>query len=232
MTSINELKFENRDALVTHLKEDIINALASGISSRGKASMLLSGGTTPGTLYQAMSKSELDWEKVWFAPTDERWVAPDHVDSNEKLIRDTLIQNNASAAHYIGLKSMSNNPRDGQKEAEQIINQLPRPFDVVLLGMGDDGHTASLIPNLKGTQYALDENCCDLCAPIITENGSVDRMTMTLNCLLNTKNVILYFYGKKKLAVFEQAKNKKSPTFPVSHLLHQNKVPVTLYWAE
>lgn len=232
MTYITEFKFDSRDELLTHLKENVINALSAGIKSRGKASMLLSGGTTPGPLYQGMSNCELEWQNVCFAPTDERWVAPDHEDSNEKLIRETLIQNKASAAHYIGLKSAPNNPRDGQKETEQKINQLPSPFDVVLLGMGEDGHTASLFPNLIETEYALDENCEQLCAPISRGNGEVDRMTMTLNCLLNSKNVILYFYGNKKLEIFEQAKKKKSLTFPVSHLLNQKEAPVSLFWAE
>jgi 6-phosphogluconolactonase len=70
------------------------------------------------------------------------------------------------------------------------------------------------------------------CAPISRGNGEVDRMTMTLNCLLNSKNVILYFYGNKKLEVFEQAKKAKSLTLPVSYLLHQKRTPVSLFWAE
>ena len=232
MTNISEFKFDSRDELVTQLKENVMEALNKGIKVRGNASMLLSGGTTPGPLYQAMSNCDLEWQNAWFAPTDERWVAPDHNDSNEKLIRETLIQNKASAANYIGLKSAPNNPRDGQKETEQKIKQLPSRFDVVLLGMGEDGHTASLFPNLEETEYALNESCVQHCAPISRGNGEVDRMTMTLNCLLNSKNVILYFYGNKKLEVFEQAKKAKSLTLPVSYLLHQKRTSVSLFWAE
>ena len=232
MSKISEHKFTNREELIIDLKDNVIDALGRGLNDKGEASMLLSGGTTPGALYHAMSQSELDWEKAWFAPTDERWVEPDHKDSNEKLIRDTLIQNKAAGANYIRLKSSPDNPRDGQSETEQFIMRLPQPFDVVLLGMGEDGHTASLFPNLSDTDFAIDEECDAKCAPISRGNGEVDRMTMTLNCLLNAKKIILYFYGEKKLAVFEEAKKIKTSSLPVSYLLHQNKTPVELYWAE
>lgn len=231
MPNIKEFKFENKRELVAKLNKNVIKALSTGIEINGKASMLLSGGTTPGPLYQSISQSELEWEKVFFAPTDERWVAPDHKDSNEKLIRETLIQNQASNANYIGLKTSPENPIDGQKETEILINKMPRPFDIVLLGMGTDGHTASLFPGVQDAIEAMDENNDQLCAAIKRGNGEVDRITMTLNCLLDAKKIILYFYGDEKLAVFEKAKEAKSLSLPVSYLLHQNKTPVELYWS-
>ncbi len=155
MTNLVENKFKSRAALFDQLSFDVVERLGAGISGRQAASMLLSGGTTPGPLYEKMSCVELDWQKVYFAPTDERWVAPDHADSNEKLIRDSLLKNNAAVANYVGLKSDGETPLIGQAETERKLAALPRPFDVVLLGMGEDGHFASLFPGLADTKEAM-----------------------------------------------------------------------------
>lgn len=232
MTNVSVKKYENRNDLINDLGKEILTSLSKGVADNGQASMLLSGGTTPGPLYEKLSNEALEWDKVWFAPTDERWVEPDHDDSNEKLIRKTLLQNNASAANYIGLKSAPDNPYDGQKFTEEKMKKFPFPIDVVLIGMGTDGHVASLFPGLADTKAAMSEVNQDLCHGICRGDGEVDRMTLTLNCILNAKQVILFFYGAEKLSVFENAMTEKTDTLPVSYLLNQNKVPVTLYWAE
>lgn len=232
MIDINEYKFDSRQELGEVLKNDVINSLSEGLDEKGKASMLLSGGSTPGPLYKALSDQQLNWQNVWFAPTDERWVEPDHADSNEKLIRETLLQNNAKVANYIGLKSDADDPFTGQEQTNSNISAMPMPFDIVLLGMGEDGHVASLFPGLKDTREAMDDKSVNFCQGIRRGGSDVDRMTMTLNCLMKTKRIFLLFYGFKKLGVFEQAKLSKTDDLPVSYLLHQNHVPVSLYWAE
>ena len=231
MVKITEYKFENRDELIETLFPTVLDHLKDGIAKRDAASMLLSGGTTPGPLYEKLSNTDLDWEKVWFSPTDERWVEPDHDDSNEKLIRDTLLKNKASNANYVGLKSAPSDPFEGQRETEQKILTLPRPFDVVLLGMGEDGHTASFFPGLEDTKNALNMDTQRLCAGISRGGDDVDRMTMTLKCLIDAKRVFLFFYGQKKLDVFNDAKLGINDKLPVSYLLNQEHVPVSLYWA-
>ena len=231
MVKLTEHKFGSREDLINQLHADILKELGEGIADRDVASMLLSGGTTPGPLYQKMSESEFDWEKVVFAPTDERWVEPDHPDSNEKLVRETLLLNKAAAANFIGLKSDGDTPADGLEKTEEKLSNFPLPIDVVLLGMGEDGHMASLFPGLDDTKFALSEDCQSLCYGISRGNGEVDRMTLTLKCLLSSKRVFLLFFGEKKLSVFKNAASEKTETLPVSYLLHQDKVPVSLYWA-
>lgn len=229
---ITEHIFDSRADLLDQLKGDICKDLQFSIAARGKASMLLSGGSTPGPLYEMLSREPLMWDKVWLAPTDERWVAPDHQDSNEKLIRGSLIKNNAADAHYISLKSSASTPYLGQVESEKEIAELPMPFDVVLLGMGEDGHVASLFPGLVDTAKAMDKDNDQLCAAINRGGDDVARMTMTLNCLFKTKKIFLFIYGKKKLDVFNRAKLSITDELPVSYLLHQNKAPLHLFWAE
>jgi len=140
-------KFDSRDALFRQLLQDVMAGLSFGLECRGQASMLLSGGTSPGALYRMMSDQDIAWDRVWFGLSDERWVALDHPDSNENLVRQTLLTGRAAAANFIGLKSPPDDIIAGQEQTEQRLLDLPRPYDIVLLGMGLDGHTASLFPD-------------------------------------------------------------------------------------
>jgi len=225
-------KYSTRQQLIEELTEDVLIKLEQGIENRERASMLLSGGSTPGPLYEKMSNADFKWDKVWFAPTDERWVDPDHPDSNEKLIRSSLLKNKAGVANYIGLKSPGNDPFDGLKATAGKLADLPLPIDVVLLGMGEDGHFASLFPGLEDTQIAMDISSDRLCYPIRRDGEEHNRMSMTYSAILNSKCIILLFFGAKKHEVFEEASRKVNDTLPISHLLNQSDVPVYLYWSE
>jgi len=227
MTGITEYKFGSRDALFGHLLQDVMAEL----KDKPRASMLLSGGTSPGALYRMMSHETMDWAKVWFGLSDERWVSPDHADSNEKLVRDTLLTDKAAQAHFIGLKSAADDVMAVQPLSHQKLQALPRPFDVVLLGMGLDGHTASLFPDSADTAAALDNSNEMLCHPIRRGESETPRMTMTLNGLLTSRKIKLLIFGADKWQIYEQARAWKSNQLPVSHILHQTKVPVALYWA-
>jgi 6-phosphogluconolactonase len=232
MTNITENKFESRDQLVTDLCGEVLRNLSQSINERQKASMLLSGGSTPGPLYDLMSNQDMEWHNVWFSATDERWVETDHQDSNERLIRAKLLQNKAASANYVSLKSDHSTPHLGQEDTEKNFANFPLPIDIVLLGMGEDGHVASLFPNVEDSQKAMAKEINDLCHAVKREEGDVDRMTITLNGLLNSKRIFLFFYGQKKLEVFNTAKTAKADQLPVSYLLHQAEVPISLYWAE
>lgn len=229
---ITENKFDSRIELIESLSQNVITILSKSIEERDCASMLLSAGSTPGPLYDKMSNADLNWAKTWFGLTDERWVEPDHDDSNEKLIRNSLLKNKAAQAHFLGLKSSHADPMAGQATVRENISNLPSPFDITLLGMGEDGHVASLFPGLSGTMAALSPDNDQICAAIRKPDGETARMTVTLNALLLTKRVYLLFYGSQKLAVYDRAKKAKTDQLPVSYLLHQTKVPISLYWTE
>jgi len=227
---ITEKKFTTRKDVEAALLEDCLHELSNGTETNGQSSMLLSGGTTPGNFYKTLSTQDLDWKNIWFGLSDERWVNADHPDSNALLVQQTLLQNNAANAHFIGLKSDGDIQKDGWVQTQKNLADLPKPFDIVLLGMGTDGHTASLFPDSKNIQDALSENNNTLCQPIDRGEGETLRMSMTLNALLNAKEIKLFFFGDEKLDVYNTAKAEKNITYPVSYILHQDKVPVTLYW--
>ncbi len=231
MTKISEYKFDSKNALFQQLLRDVMDELSHGLKNRPQASMLLSGGTSPGRLFDLMSEQIFDWQKVWFGLSDERWLSPGHADSNEKLVRDRLLTNRVAHAGFIGIKSMADDVVTGQEMSDRQLRALPRPFDITLLGMGLDGHTASLFPDSPDLAAALDENTDMLCAPIRRGGDEIPRMTMTLKALLGSREIKLLIFGTEKWQVYQQARQEKTMQQPISHILHQTKTPVSVYWA-
>lgn len=234
---VREFHFENRTHLFTALAAECQDLLSESLSKNGTATLLVSGGSTPAPLYEALSKFDLAWKKVKVALVDERWVDQQHVASNEALIKRTLLINNAKAATFTGMKTAAERAAKGQAETEANYRALPQPFTVAIVGMGNDGHTASLFPHAKGLSAALQEDNDQLTAAIAAKQSPVtgpntERLTLTLSALLKCDRLIILLTGEDKLAVFDQAmKPGSAEDMPIRALLNQEKVPVELYWA-
>ena len=234
---VKEFFFEQRHHLFTALVAECQDVLSEAISKQGVATLLVSGGSTPAPLYEALSKSELNWKKVKIALVDERWVDKSHKASNEALIEKSLLINNAKAATFIGMKTPAKTAAAGQSETEAHYLKLPQPFSLTIVGMGPDGHTASLFPHAKGLTDALRLDNENLTAAITAKKSEVtgpntERLTLTLTGLLKTDRIIILFTGEDKLDIFSLAQ-KPGPVadMPIRALLQQEQVPVELYWA-
>ena len=161
--------------------KSIYEALKNSIDNNGRASFVVSGGSSPVKIFNDLSKSDLDWSKVSITLVDDRVVSSEHPDSNERLLKENLFINNASVAKFISLKS----------DSEEVMN-INRPFDIMLLGMGEDGHFASLFPELVDNS-----NYFDLSANpeiIFTEpmgNPCHKRVSMNLSMIMKSKKIIL-----------------------------------------
>jgi len=228
---ITEKTFDCREILLETLKKDTVKSLGQAVDEKGRASMLLSGGTSPGEFYKSLSGEDLPWSDIYFGLSDERWVKADHKDSNELLVHQTLLQNKAAKAQFVGLKSAPDDVVEGRIMSNKALEALPRPFDIVLLGMGLDGHTASLFPDSKDTAQALDLDNDSPTWPIRRGAGEVPRLSMSLASLLNAHEIKLLFFGHEKWAVYAAAIGLESMERPVSFILNQAHVPVTVYWA-
>lgn len=234
---VKQYLFEDRDSLFSALALACQRHLDKALTDKGEASFMVSGGGTPAPLYQALSESDLDWSKIHVALVDERWVDKDHDASNEALIERTLLINNAAEATFTGMKTAAETALEGCAESEQHYRAIPKPFTVAILGMGNDGHTASLFPHAQGLSEALAEDNTQLTAAITAQQSEVtgpntERLTLTLNGLLHSKRLIILLTGEEKLAVFKQAQADGAvEDMPVRAILRQNKVPVELYWA-
>jgi 6-phosphogluconolactonase len=223
--------FPDRKRLFAGLTADFSERLADIVKKRRKASLALAGGTTPGPLYEALSNLPLPWEKVSCTLTDERWVSPEDPASNEWLIRDLLLKRRAAAATFLGFKTNHAKATGGAATTEKRIAPI-MPFDICLLGMGPDGHIASLIPGADGYDAAVDLSNSKKVAGIHADGaaGSPDRMTLTLSGILSSRRIVLLFMGQDKLYIYEDAKEGRGPS-PVRELLAQKKTPVHAFWA-
>lgn len=234
---VTEHLFETREELFSALQEECVKALQEAVQARGKASLMVSGGSSPGPLYEKLSQAELDWSAISVALVDERWVEPGHDKSNESLVVNTLLKNNAAKASLTGMKNAAERPAEGLAECEANYQKLPQPFDLTLLGMGNDGHTASLFPHAEGLEKALDLNSDALCAAITAKQSEVtgeytDRMTLSLKGLLNSRGLVLLITGNDKLETLRQAQaGTEVADMPIRALLQQTQVPLAVYWA-
>lgn len=222
--------FSDKSSLVMSFADEIISILNQGISENGRASIVVSGGSTPLPLFKELSQRELDWSKVDVTLADERWVDEHHDDSNTKLVKDNLLQNNAAAAHFVELYSNVGDAADGVHEAEVRLASLSQPFDVLILGMGEDGHTASLFPCSKQIDEGLSLSSGRVCLATQPETAPHQRISLSLPALLNSKHIFLHLTGEKKKAVLQDAmQNHTEREKPITAVV--NRAPVTLMWA-
>jgi 6-phosphogluconolactonase len=227
-----ERRFPTAAALTQALAADMAAALEEGLARGRGASLAVAGGRTPAPVFDALSQIDLDWEDVWITLTDERWVDPGSDSSNEHLIRRHLLRDAAAKANLVGLKSKAADPSSGAAAVWSAVADVPRPFDFVLLGMGDDGHIASLFPNSPGLNTALDlkqhPGCVGMTAP--TEPRA--RISLNLRALVDSRRIAVLIIGPGKWKTYESAKKTGAVAeMPVRALSLQQNVPVTVYWA-
>ena len=220
--------FADRDALDEALADHIARQLQADIDHRGAASLAVSGGSTPKGLFARLSALELDWRKVWITLVDERWVNSDSPDSNERLVRENLLQGAAAAANFIGLKGTGSNASEGLEEITARLSALPLPFSCVVLGMGGDGHTASWFPQASNLGALIDPKGHELlgsCEPVTAPH---QRITFTLPPVLESGEIILHITGEEKRAVLAEAADRH---YPIAAITEQDSNPVSIWWA-
>jgi 6-phosphogluconolactonase len=195
-------------------------ALQGALDARGRASLVATGGRSPGPVYDRLSQAPLDWAHVAVTLSDERQVAADSPNANARLLRERLFVGPAAAAQYLPLTDY----------AEGVLRKL-LPFDAVMLGMGEDGHIASLIPGSPVLDVAMDPVGQALTAESPQGFGSppVARITLTLSALLQSRAIFLLIAGEAKRQVVTQA--QAGADFPVRAILDQDRAPVRIFWA-
>ncbi len=221
------------------LVQDIAQRLAAAIDVRGGAVLCVSGGKSPIALFEALRVQSIDWSRVRVTLTDERCVPCTHPDSNARLVRQHLLQDRASAAQFVPLVAEEHEPLPPPFILAQTASralQAAGRVDVLVLGMGADGHTASLFPQAPNLVEALDLNNSEACVAIELSDPSVNapyaRVTQTLKQLLLARHIVLPLSGADKLATLRLAQLGMSYLHPISHVLHQTQTPVALWLNE
>ena len=220
--------FPDRDAHA----DAAANAIAEALAKRGDKSFLATGGTTPGPVYDRISRLDLDWASCAIAPTDDRFVDPSSPDSNEPLLRGRLLVGQAAAARFVPLKGSGATPDDDAAAAEPAVRAL-LPTRAVLLGMGADGHFNSLFPTDPDLAARLDPAGDRLVVGVAmsSEKPYVPRISLTARALLETGLIVVFITGDDKRKLVERVLAEPDFTPPIATILRQDKVAVRVLWA-
>ena len=212
--------FETVEAQADEAARAVAARLAAGLADRGHAALVATGGRSPGPVYDRLRDADLDWAHVAVTLSDERQVDADSPNANARLLRERLLEGRAAAAQFLPLTDY----------AEPALRKL-MPFDAVLLGMGEDGHVASLIPGSPVLAEAMDPQGARLIAESPQGFGSppLPRITLTLSALLASRGIFLLIAGEAKRQVIERA--LAGADLPVRAILAQDRVPVRILWA-
>jgi 6-phosphogluconolactonase len=224
--------FPDAQSLAAAAAAAIVDRLSYRLRLKGSASLVVTGGRSPGAVYDALSDAGLDWSKVSITLSDERFVDTDSSDSNERLVRDRLLRGRAARAQFLGLRGTAQTPRDAAAEASEALLAWP-PFEVVLLGMGEDGHIASLFPGSPALAAGLDRAAPACIAVPQGEGGSPPvqpRLSLTLPRLASCRLVIILASGAEKRRVLERAHDKADGALLPVRALLQSAPTTRILW--
>ena len=224
--------------LNVRLAQDIAQRLAAAIQARGFAVLSVSGGKSPVALFEALRVIDIDWSRVRVTLVDERCVPRIHPDSNALLVQTHLLQDLAAKAQLVFMVTNATEPLESPTtlaKAAGLALNAAGIADVLVLGMGADGHTASLFPEAPNLDEALDLRNTQICAAIELKNPPANapyaRITQTLPQILSARHIVLPLTGADKLHTLQQAWPHAKASLPISFVLQQNQTPVALWLA-
>ncbi len=211
--------YPNADALADAAAAAIAGSLRFGLEQRGRASLVATGGRSPGPVFDRLAATPMDWARVTITLSDERCLDADNLEANQRIVHERLLQGEAAAATFLPLWPLP----DWVRLSELL------PFDAMMLGMGEDGHVASLIPGDPSLEAAM--TTADLTRPVPAGLGNppLARITLTLSALLNARAIFLLIAGPAKREVMWRA--LAGEDLPVGRLIAQSTAPVRIFWS-
>ena len=218
-------QFKSIDQLENSLVRNIVKIITDSIENYGDARILLSGGSTPINLYSTLSQQNINWSKVKIGLVDERFVNNDSEFSNEKLIRTNLLQNYAKDALFFEMVYSTDNEKLNLDLVNDKYSSFMKRLDLTILGMGNDGHTASLFPNDLESERIMNTKNIGIYStksPVFPFN----RITCSKEIIGNSNNIFLFFTGKTKFNIF---KNSIKTKVPISYFIKEYENMETYY---
>ena len=217
------------ESLVADLSQNIAEIIDEAIQKKGRASMAVSGGSTPKPLFEELSLIDLDWPKVDLTLVDDRWVDANHKDSNELLVRTHFIKNYAERVNFVPLKNDESTAIKGVSLTEEALTNFKMPFDIVILGMGADGHTASLFPCSDELERGMDLNTDHTLISTNPKTAPYERISLTAKSIMDSKKIFLHLNGSSKLNTLEEAMNlSDSSKMPIYAFLNHG---LDIFWS-
>lgn len=225
--------YNTRKELDLALADKVSEILQQAIEINGKATMAVSGGSTPKGFFRELSTKDINWRKVTITLADERWVEPSSKDSNTRLVYENLIQNRALAARFFNLKQEKELCEKTLSALNSAVNEAILPLDVLVLGMGEDGHTASLFPCSTQIETVLDSNNQNALMAVKPTTAPHQRITFSFAALSQSNHIFLHICGHSKKEVLKKALNGRDVfKMPIRKFLHANNIKTQVYWAE
>lgn len=225
-------EFNSGDALAEALAGRVATALATAVESHGAASLAVSGGSTPRAFFLALSQQAIAWDKVVVTLVDERFVPSSHERSNHRLAATLLLQNEAAFAEFIPLFADGLSPDEAADQAAENLKVIKQPFDVVILGMGADGHTASWFPDSDQLNAVTNPETTKAVMAVEAPGAGETRLTLTLPVIARSNLCVLHIEGDGKKQVLDRAL-QPGPVeeLPVRAALRKSGSPLQIYWA-
>ena len=215
------------EQLAQALAVRVADALRQAIASRGQATLVVSGGRSPVPFFEALAQQPLAWAQVLVSLADERWVPVNHAGSNEALVRRHLLRGPAAEARFLSLYQVAGNLEQAAELADEAVAELA-PIDVLVLGMGDDGHTASLFPHSPNLHQALQPDCARRVLPMLAPSEPAQRLTLTLPVLASARLPLLAIQGQAKLNTLSAALLPgETAQLPIRAFLNS---PLEIHW--
>ncbi|MBL4941426.1 MAG: 6-phosphogluconolactonase [Colwellia sp.] len=225
--------FSSRAQLDAALAEKVSQILQAAIALKGKASIAVSGGSTPKGFFKVLSNKAIDWQKVTITLADERWVDMNDDASNTRLVHENLLQNNAAAAKFFHLKQGEDLCDEALADLNLAANNALLPLDVLILGMGEDGHTASLFPCSEQIAEGLALSNENALMKVEPKTAPHQRITFSFATLKQSKNTFLHVCGTGKKQVLDKALAATDIfDMPIRAFLHGDDINTQVYWAE
>lgn len=222
---------ESSQLLAHRLAADVADRLRRAVETKGGALLAVSGGTTPVRFFNSLSQEDAYWDKVTVILADERFVPPESTRSNARLVTLNLLHNKAAKAHFEGLYEAADSVEEAARLADERMRALPFPPDAVVLGMGTDGHVASLFPDWDGLAHGLDPGIEDHVLSVRAPSAVEPRLTLPLARIAEAPFIALMIEGKnKKMILQETLEGKRDANAPVLAVIKNAQSPVKIYW--
>jgi len=224
--------FDTGAALAGALADAVASALAAAVAARGSASIAVSGGSTPKAFFKALSGHDIAWSKVTITLVDERFVPASSDRSNHALVNAGLLQDKAASASFLPLYHDGVKADDAARLATQAASDICQPFDVVVLGMGGDGHTASFFPGGDHLEQALSASTPRSVITMTADGAGEPRLTFTFSALQDARLLILHIEGEAKKPVIDQALSEGAQSaLPIGRVIATAASDTQIYWA-
>lgn len=232
-TEIEWWEYDDAAELADAVAGDIQFVIESAIEARGSAVIALAGGKTPLPAYEKLAKAKLDWKRVTIIPSDERIVPLGDPLSNVTALGKTFIPKGARVIPVV--PKATDDYKAAGRSADALMQDLHWPLDLCMLGVGGDGHTASIFPGpdfdeaLNGPR---ERRALGVMPDPLPPEAPVARVTLSRAGIITARALLIAVTGKEKRKVIEDAiKQGAGSTYPIGRVLADVELPVDIHWA-